>query len=438
MNIVLRDEAFRSIFDAVHDGIFISDPATGTFIEVNAPGCTMFGYTRAELVGRDIALLSSCVPPYTLDAAIEISKKAILGKAQVFEWHCKCKNGVQLWTEISISYTELGHIPAVVAIVRDITTRKRMSEELRTALYAVSEANKAKSEFLASMSHELRTPLNAIVGFSDLMLTQVMGPLGNPRYREYIGDIHRSGLQLLGLIDDLLDLSRIDAGRANLVEQNVSLRHVITEACRMVDLQAKQSSVSVVIGLPSDLPLVLGDKRRIMQIVLNLLSNAVKFTPAHGTVSIQVQQMAGELLLKVSDTGIGIAAKDLPKVLERFGQVDSTLSRKHKGTGLGLPLVKELIELHGGSISIESQVDVGTAVTVIFPHERIIETTDDVAAQRIVSHISRHDEYDTRSVLARGFCADLERANVPFASAKFRMFWFCEQTQTDDSAPGPR
>jgi signal transduction histidine kinase len=126
--------------------------------------------------------------------------------------------------------------------------------------------------------------------------------------------------------------------------------------------------------------LVLGDKRRIMQIVLNLLSNAVKFTPAHGTVSIQVQQMAGELLLKVSDTGIGIAAKDLPKVLERFGQVDSTLSRKHKGTGLGLPLVKELIELHGGSISIESQVDVGTAVTVIFPHERIIETTDDVAA----------------------------------------------------------
>jgi signal transduction histidine kinase len=189
-----------------------------------------------------------------------------------------------------------------------------------------------------------------------------------------------SGLQLLGLIDDLLDLSRIDAGRAHLVEQNVSLRHVITEACRMVDLQAKQSGVSVVIGLPSDLPLVLGDERRILQIVLNLLSNAIKFTHANGTVSVQVEQRADELLLKVSDTGIGIAAKDLPKVLERFGQIDSTLSRKHKGTGLGLPLVKQLIELHGGSISIESKVGVGTTVTISFPRERVIETADNVAA----------------------------------------------------------
>jgi PAS domain S-box-containing protein len=380
MNIVLRDEAFRNIFDAVHDGIFISDPATGIFIEANAPGCAMFGYTRTELVGRDIAILSSGIPPYTLDVAKENAKKAMLGMAQVFEWHCKSKNGVLIWTEISIRYTEIGRIPAIVAIVRDISERKRMSEELRTALFAASEANKAKSEFLASMSHELRTPLNAIIGFSDLMLNQLMGPLGNPLYLEYIGDIHRSGLQLLGLIDDLLDLSRIDAGRANLVEQNVSLRHVITEACRLVDLQAKQSGISLVNSLPSDLPLVFGDERRIMQIVLNLLSNAVKFTEADGTVRIQVEQTAGELLLKVVDTGIGIAATDLPKVLERFGQIDSTLSRKHKGTGLGLPLVKQLIELHGGSISIESKVGVGTIVTISFPRERVIEKAENAAA----------------------------------------------------------
>ena len=148
----------------------------------------------------------------------------------------------------------------------------------------------------------------------------------------------------------------------------------------MVELQAKQSSVSVVTGFPSDLPLVRGDEQRIMQIVLNLLSNAIKFTLENGTIHIQVEQSAGELLLTVSDTGIGIAAKDLPKALERFGQIDSTLSRKHKGTGLGLPLVKELIELHGGSISIESQVDVGTIVTVIFPRERVVETKDNVAA----------------------------------------------------------
>jgi signal transduction histidine kinase len=148
----------------------------------------------------------------------------------------------------------------------------------------------------------------------------------------------------------------------------------------MVALQAKQLHVKIMTELPSDLPFVYGDERRILQIILNLLSNAIKFTRADGTVSIQVEHETGDLLLKVSDTGIGIAAKDLPKVLERFGQVDSTLSRKHKGTGLGWPLVKDLIELHGGSISIESQVDIGTIVTVRFPRDRIIETANNVAA----------------------------------------------------------
>jgi PAS domain S-box-containing protein len=380
MDVTLRDKAFRNIFDAVHDGIFISDPATGKFIEANAPGCAMFGYDKVDLIGRDIGMLSSGIAPYTLATAIGNANEARRGMAQIIEWHCKAKNGALFWTEISIRYTEIGHIPAIVAIVRDITERKQMSEKLKTALVAASEANKAKSTFLATMSHELRTPLNAIIGFSDLMLTQSMGPLGNPRYREYIGDIHKSGLQLLGLINDLLDLSRIDAGKVYLVEQSVSLRHVITEACRMVRLQAKQSGVSAVTSFPPDLPLVLGDEQRIMQIVLNLLSNAIKFTPENGTIHIQVEQSAGELLLKVSDTGIGIAAKDLPKALERFGQVDSALSRKHKGTGLGLPLIKELIELHGGSINIMSEVGVGTVVTVSFPCERVIKATNDVAA----------------------------------------------------------
>jgi PAS domain S-box-containing protein len=380
MSIVLRDEAFRSIFDAVHDGIFISDPATGMFIEVNAPACKMFGYQRADLIGRDIAALSSGVAPYTHEGALENVKKAMTGTGQVFEWHCKIKDGSLFWAEISICYTEIDQMHAIVAIVRDITERKRLSENLKAALFAASEASKAESAFLATMSHELRTPLNAIIGFSDLMSTEQLGPLGNPRYREYVGDIHKSGLQLLSLIDDLLDLSQIDAGKAKLVEQSVSLRHVITEAVRMVALQAKQMHVKVVTELPSDLPFVYGDERRIMQIILNLLSNAIKFTHADGTVSILVEQWAGELLLKVSDTGIGIAAKDLPKVLERFGQVDSTLSRKHKGTGLGLPLVKDLIGLHGGSISIESKVDIGTVVTVCFPPERVINTINNVAA----------------------------------------------------------
>jgi PAS domain S-box-containing protein len=374
------DDSFRNVFDAVHDGIFISDPATGRFIEVNQPGCDMFGYSKAELIGSDIGFLSSGTHPYTLDMAIENSTRARSDGGQIFEWHCKARNGVLFWTEISIRYTEIGHIPAVVAIVRDITERKRLDEKLRLAVLQAFAASAAKSSFLASMSHELRTPLNAIIGFSDLMLTQTLGPLGNPRYREYINDIHGSGLQLLALIDDLLDLSRIDAGEAHLIEQTVSLRHVIAAACRMVELQAKEAKLQIAVELPPDLPDVRGDERRIKQIVLNLLSNAVKFTPAGGTITITAKKSESGLLLEVSDTGIGIAEADLPRVLERFGQVDSSLSRKHKGTGLGLPLVKQMIELHGGSLSIKSEVNVGTTAAVAFPRERVIAATRRAAA----------------------------------------------------------
>jgi signal transduction histidine kinase len=206
------------------------------------------------------------------------------------------------------------------------------------------------------------------------MLTQLLGPLGNPRYQEYIDDIHRSGLQLLALINDLLDLSSIDAGQAKLVEQAVSIRHVVKDACRMIKLLAAQSKLQIVVTLPTNLPDVLGDERRIKQIVINLLSNAIKFTPAGGTVAIKAKQSPSGLLLEVSDTGIGIEEADLPKVLERFGQVDSNLSRKHIGTGLGLPLVKQLIELHGGSLCIKSKPNVGTAITVTFPLARVVTT----------------------------------------------------------------
>jgi signal transduction histidine kinase len=264
--------------------------------------------------------------------------------------------------------------------VRDIARRKLQDKKLQLALENASHANAAKSAFLASMSHELRTPLNAIIGFSDLMLTQQFGPIGNHRYLEYVGDIHRSGMQLLALIDDLLDLSRIDAGKTELLEQTVSLRRVITDACRMTELQAKESLIHIAIELPNNLPYVCGDERRILQIVLNLLSNAIKFTPRAGTVTIRVFRSASGLALEVTDTGIGIAEVDLPKVFERFGQVDNTLSGKHKGTGLGLPLAKELIELHGGDLSIKSEVSVGTTVTVTFPRERIAKIAEGVAA----------------------------------------------------------
>jgi PAS domain S-box-containing protein len=368
------DDRFRAIFEAVKDGIFISDPATGRFVEVNGPGCTMFGYDKDEIIGGDIGLLSSGIGPYTLEGAIETARKAALGEPQLLEWQCKAKDGVLFWTEISIKYTEIGHIPSIVAIVRDISERKRLDEELKLALQNMSAANDAKSMFLATMSHELRTPLNAIIGFTDLMLTQMLGPLGHPKYREYIGDVHKSGRHLLALINDVLDLSRLDAGKTEIADEDVSLRQVVGEACRIVGNQATQANLQIVTSLPAGLRDVRGDERRIKQIVLNLLSNAIKFTPAGGSVTVKAGETATGLVLQVCDTGIGISEADMPTVLERFGQVDSKISRKYEGTGLGLPLAKQLIELHGGSLRIESKVNAGTVVSITFPPERIVRS----------------------------------------------------------------
>ncbi|HEY5239584.1 MAG TPA: PAS domain-containing sensor histidine kinase [Rhizomicrobium sp.] len=366
------DDRFQAIFDTVNDGIFISDPHTGRFIDVNAPGCLMFGYSRAELIGLDIGALSSGIYPYTLDMAIERGRSAMSGNAQMFEWQCKSKNAGLFWTEISVAFTEIGGKPANIAIVRDITERKRLNEKLKLALQKASAANDAKSTFLATMSHELRTPLNAIIGFSDVMLSEIYGAVKNPHYRVYLGDIHHSGLQLLALIDDLLDLSRIDAGKAILAEDEIHLHSTIVDACRLVELQAKEAHVKINIEAPFDLPSLRGDERRIKQIIWNLVSNAIKFTPDGGAVTVACEEAPDGILLKISDTGIGIAEADLPKVLERFGQVDSKLARKHTGTGLGLPLVKELVELHGGSLAMTSKLGVGTTVTVTFPPARIV------------------------------------------------------------------
>jgi len=374
------DDRFRIIFDAVSDGIFLSDPATGHFTEVNAAACQMFGYLKADLIGRGVNELSSGVPPHTHEAALALNERARLGEPQLFEWQCKTREGALFWVEISLRYVELDHVPTIVATIRDVSLRKRLDTELKLALRKISAASDAKSAFLANMSHELRTPLNAIIGFSDLMRSQLLGPLGRPRYREYVDDIHSSGLHLLSLINDVLDLSRLDAGMATLVEREVSLRNVADEACKMVATQAKKADARLTIKVPIDLPNVLGDERRIKQIIVNLLSNAIKFTPGPGIITVEMEEAASGILLKVIDNGIGICEADLPKVFERFGQVDNELSRMHDGTGLGLPLVKQLIELHGGSLAAESKLGVGTTITVAFPMNRIIKPANSVAA----------------------------------------------------------
>lgn len=227
-------------------------------------------------------------------------------------------------------------------------------------------ANRSKSEFLANMSHELRTPLNAIIGFSEMMETGLFGPLGSPKYTEYAHDIHSSGQHLLELINDILDMSKIEAGRMTLEKQPTDLSTVIEESLRLVSGRAEIASVKVVNEVGA-LPKVEADKRAIKQVMLNLLSNAIKFTPAGGTISVKGGADGAVVRLAVEDTGIGIPAHALPKIGRPFEQVESQHSKKHKGTGLGLALSRSLVELHGGSLSIESTEGVGTRVTFTLP-----------------------------------------------------------------------
>jgi len=247
------------------------------------------------------------------------------------------------------------------------------ADNLTRALDAAAAASQAKSQFLATMSHELRTPLNAIIGFSELLKGELFGPIGDARYKGYVNDVHRSGKHLLSLVNDVLDFSKIDAGHLTLQEDQIDIREALATSLRMVEGQASGNGVAIEQEIAHDLPNLRADERRIRQILLNLLSNAVKFTPRGGIVRLIAFVDERELVVQVADTGIGMAKEDIPRALERFGQLDSDLNRKYEGTGLGLPLTKKLAELHGGRLEIESELCVGTKVTVAFPAERLIE-----------------------------------------------------------------
>lgn len=252
-------------------------------------------------------------------------------------------------------------------------------DALSLALTAAAEADHTKSAFLASMSHELRTPLNAVIGFSETMVLEIFGPIG-ARYRDYAQDIHNSGAHLLSLINDVLDLSRLDAGQTELHEEEFDIGLLITESLRMVTGHAAKGRITLSVDIPPGLPLVRADRRRIKQVLINLVTNALKFTPANGRVRVQAAlKESGGIAIVVRDSGIGIDPADIPKAFERFGQVDSSLARKYQGTGLGLPLSKQFVELHGGKLTLESTVNLGTTVTVSLPAERLVPRPLDVA-----------------------------------------------------------
>ena len=257
----------------------------------------------------------------------------------------------------------------------DITEEKHVEADLRRAKDEAELASRSKTEFLANMSHELRTPLNAIIGFSDILMGQIFGALGDSRYGDYARDIRDSGLHLLNLINDVLDVSKVEFGKVELIEETVDVAGIVEACVRLMRDRAETAGLGLVQELPLGLPRLQADSRRLKQILLNLLSNAVKFTPSGGRVAIRAACAADGFRLVVEDTGIGIAKQDLEKAMRPFGQIDSRLARKYEGTGLGLPLVRSMAELHGGKLEIDSTPGHGTTATIWLPPSRVIAPT---------------------------------------------------------------
>ena len=257
------------------------------------------------------------------------------------------------------------------ALIGELEQAKANSDEARRR---AEEANLAKSRFLATMSHELRTPLNAILGFSEVMKAEILGPHAVPTYREYADDIHQSGQHLLNLINEILDLSRIEAGRYELNEESVRLAYVVEDCHHLLKLRAKKRGITIRESSEANLPPVWADERAMRQVVLNLLSNAIKFTPQGGEIRLKLGWTAsGGQYVSVSDTGPGIPEEEIPMVLASFGQGTLAIKTAEQGAGLGLPIVKGLIDLHGGSFSLKSKLREGTEVIVTLPASRVVD-----------------------------------------------------------------
>ncbi|MDP6345677.1 MAG: HAMP domain-containing sensor histidine kinase, partial [Alphaproteobacteria bacterium] len=246
------------------------------------------------------------------------------------------------------------------------------NEKMVAAVERARRADTAKSTFLANMSHEFRTPLNAIIGFADMMRSELLGPIGNRRYRDYAGDIMVSGEHLLDVVNGILDLSKIEAGKMELEDDAVDLPTVLREAQTLVEDDARKAELNLRLEIEAELPAVRGSAVKLKQVALNLLSNATRFTPAGGDVVLSArQEIEGDIVIRCRDTGIGMNEEEIEQSLTPFTQVDGELSRKYEGTGLGLPLARRLVELHDGRLEIESIPHQGTTVTVRLPRKRV-------------------------------------------------------------------
>jgi PAS domain S-box-containing protein len=372
-----RQAMMRGVLDDSFDGIVISDE-DGRVEMVNPAAGRILRLAQEQLVGTPIDTLLPGAAAMRRRLAAGEPAPPREGNAST-EFELVVADGTALTVELQLSSSTLKG-PAAARTVyihtfRDISNRKLAEERLRAAMQEAVAANRAKTEFLANMSHELRTPLNAIIGFSQLIESETFGALANPRYREYAGDVVHSATHLLDIINDILDISMIEVGQLKLRSERVDIAEVAGRCVKLVKHRALDRAVRLTANLPADLPLIEADARLMKQIVLNLLSNAVKFTPRGGAIAVNAEIVNGELVLRVTDTGIGIAEADVAHVMKPFYQVDGSLAREHEGAGLGLALVSAYVRLHGGTLAIDSALGRGTTITACFP-ARLLHARD--------------------------------------------------------------
>jgi PAS domain S-box-containing protein len=373
MSLLESEEKFRSIYLSANVAMIISIDKIGSIISWNPGAEKAFGYAEKEILDQPLTRLMPeryrAAHTAGLKRACESGEYHIVGKT--IELEGLHKDGHEFPLELSLgAWRSKGEI-YFSAVIHDISERKLAEEKLQAALVDAERANQAKSEFLATMSHEFRTPLNAILGFSEMLRSQYFGPLGADNYQIYANDIHTSGEHMMELVNDMLDIAAIEAGKRPMVNETVDVSKVVEDCVRNVEPAAKDSGINLSLDIPGGSPSIYADRRSITQITFNLLSNAIKFTEWDGTISVSVKANKKMILITVSDTGVGIPPEKLSTVTDPFSQTHTDPLITQKGTGLGLTIVKSLVEAHAGKLNIESEVGKGTTVTVTLPSQRM-------------------------------------------------------------------
>jgi PAS domain S-box-containing protein len=368
----MEAEELHSILETATDGVVVVG-AEGEIRSVNRSASALFNYDDGEVRGKPFAMLFA-----------HESQKAVLDYLAGLSGHgvaSVLNDGREVigreasggFIPLFMTMGRLSSSNGFCAVIRDITQWKRTEEELRNAKRAAETANAHKSDFLARVSHEIRTPLNAIIGFSDMMASEHFGPIGNPRYVEYAGDIGRSGRHVLDIVNDLLDISKIEAGEMDLEFTSVEINDAVSEAVSLVQPQANSQRVIIRTSLSGSVPNVVADNRSIKQIALNILSNAIRFTPSGGQIVVSTAYEAnGSVILRIRDTGVGMTRTELEQAMKPFRQVTTGARKRGDGTGLGLPLTKAMAEANRAQFSINSAPNEGTLVEISFPSQRVL------------------------------------------------------------------